>query len=476
MRISKRFKLGRGQGELDFIDVDDVGDTRLYVDPRALRLLPTEWGHECVSLIQNFFRVVLKEIKNGNDTEAIRLLSGLTEPNETRLGLSRKEARGTALGPELAVAAFESLAKSEAAKSGLLKDLEDTALMVEGIGLDRVSDVATNIIRGPLIRYTQEAAGHYGIPLKQGVASGGVWDPKLRTWIAGFTDLPVTKRGPLILVPKAIVRRRLDYNQDEYFTHYVLPYMQQVEINAKSALVTLLKDGTPRVYKKTLKEHYGQGKGATVHLTREHPEVLAWYRKDKRKSPQGPMDHLELADELGVDPPDFNALLGAIQGIPSGEKHATEYHRAVEALLSALFYPSLAHPNVEHEIHEGRKRIDISYMNIARQGFFNWVADHYSAPYIYVECKNYGGDPANPELDQLAGRFSPSRGKVGLLVCRKIAKKDLFIKRCRDTALDDRGFILPLDDGDLAELVKARGAFEGEGAYNFLRLLFEKLI
>ncbi|HEX6153993.1 MAG TPA: hypothetical protein VFZ19_10775 [Solirubrobacterales bacterium] len=476
MRISKRFELGRRQGELDFIDVDDVGDTRLYVDPRALRLLPTEWGHECVSLIQSFFRAVLREIKNENKTEAIRLLSGLTEPNETRLGLSKKEARGTALGPELAMATFESLARSEAAKSGLLKDLEDTALMVEGIGLDRVSDIATNIVRGPLIRYTQEAADLYGIPLKQGVASGNVWDPKLRTWTGGFTDLPVTKRGPLILVPKSIVRRRLDYDTDEYFTHYVLPYMQQVELDANSALVTLLKDGTPRVYKKTLRKHYGQGKSAAVQLTREHPEVLAWYRKDKKQRPQGPMDHLELAEELGVSPPDFKALLSAVQAIPSGKKHATDYHLAVEALLSALFYPSLAHPDVEHEIHEGRKRIDISYMNIAQQGFFQWVSDHYSAPYIYVECKNYRGDPANPELDQLAGRFSPSRGKVGLLVCRKFKEKDLFIKRCRDTALDDRGFILPLDDGDLADLVEARGAFEGEGAYRLLRLVFEKLI
>lgn len=476
MRISKRFKLGRGQGELDFVDVDDVGDTRLYVDPRALRLLPTAWGHECVSLIQSFFRAVLKEIKNGNETEAIRLLSGLTEPNETRLGLSKNEARGTALGPELAIATFESLEKSEAAKSGLLKDLEDTALMVEGIGLDRVSDVATNIIRGPLIRYTQAAAAHYGITRKQGVASGSVWDPKLRDWMSGFTDLPVTKRGPLILVPKAIVRRRLEYNQDEYFTHYVLPYMQQVEINAGSSLVTLLKDGTPKVYKKRLKEHYGVGKGTIVELTREHPEILAWYRKDKKKSPQGPMDHLELADELGIKPPDFNALLEAVQEVPSGKNHATDYHRAVEALLSALFYPSLAHPNVEQEIHEGRKRIDIGYMNIAQRGFFQWVADHYSAPHIYVECKNFKGDPANPELDQLAGRFSPSRGKVGLLVCRTIVRKDLFIKRCRDTALDDRGFIIPLDDADLAKLVKARGAFEGEGGYKLLRHRFEKLI
>lgn len=476
MRISKRFKLNRHQGELDFVDVDDVGDTRLFVDPRALRLLPTEWGHECVSLIQNFFRTVLKAIQEGEDAEAIRLLGGLTEPNETHLGLSKREARGTALGPGLARDTFKSLSQSEAAKSSLLVDLEDTALMVEGIDRDRVSDIATNIIRGPLIEYTQDAATHYGIPLIEGVESGSIWDPKLKDWKGGFADLPITKRGKLILVPRSIVRRQLDLNQGEYFTHYVLPYMQQVEINANSSLVHLLKDGTPRVYKKALKGHYGQGKSTIVRLTREHHAIHERYRKAKRKEPQPPLDHLELTGEVGVAPPNFNSLLGAVQKIPTGKEDATDYHLAIEGLLTALFYPSLAHPEVEHEIHEGRKRIDIGYTNIATKGFFSWVADHYTAPHIYVECKNYAGDPANPELDQLAGRFSPSRGKIGLLVCRRLKDKDLFLKRCRDTALDARGFIIPLDDGDLAKLVEGRGTFEGEGGFRLLHKRFEKLI
>jgi len=65
--------------------------------------------------------------------------------------------------------------------------------------------------------------------------------------------------------------------------------------------------------------------------------------------------------------------------------------------------------------------------------------------YIPAECKNYSSDPANPALDQLAGRFSTKRGKFGLLICRKFDNKNLFIQRCKDTAQDGRGFIVPLD-------------------------------
>ncbi|MEF3083659.1 hypothetical protein V3391_15690 [Luteimonas sp. SMYT11W] len=75
-----------------------------------------------------------------------------------------------------------------------------------------------------------------------------------------------------------------------------------------------------------------------------------------------------------------------------------------------------------------------------------------------LNAKNYGKEIGNPEVDQLAGRFSPSRGKLGILVVRSVENKALLLKRCKDTANDQRGFILVLDDADLAELIKQRSA------------------
>jgi hypothetical protein len=122
--------------------------------------------------------------------------------------------------------------------------------------------------------------------------------------------------------------------------------------------------------------------------------------------------------------------------------------------LSALFYPSLCNPTKQHRIHEGRKRIDITYTNEARAGFFEWLAKHYPCAFVFVECKNYGKELGNPEVDQLSGRFSPSRGKVGLLVCRSLEKPDALQARCKDTANDDRGYIMFLTDEDLIELME----------------------
>lgn len=116
----------------------------------------------------------------------------------------------------------------------------------------------------------------------------------------------------------------------------------------------------------------------------------------------------------------------------------------------------MTNPRKQFEIHEGRKRIDLTYTNVAREGFFSWLSLHYPSSNIFIECKNYTRDLGNPELDQLAGRFSPSRGQFGLIICRGFADKDLFLKRCQDTAKDNRGFIILLDDDDLSELVTAR--------------------
>jgi len=68
-----------------------------------------------------------------------------------------------------------------------------------------------------------------------------------------------------------------------------------------------------------------------------------------------------------------------------------------------------------------------------------------------VECKNYSKDPANPEIDQLSGRFGPNRGKLGMMLYRTVEDYDRLCTRCRDTAQDDRGFIIPLGDNQVHE-------------------------
>ena len=72
-----------------------------------------------------------------------------------------------------------------------------------------------------------------------------------------------------------------------------------------------------------------------------------------------------------------------------------------------------------------------------------------AASMIMIECKNYSQDIKNPELDQISGRFSTQRGWFGMILSRSFDNKELFIKRCKDTASDGRGIVICIDDDDI---------------------------
>ncbi|TWT86469.1 hypothetical protein Mal64_32940 [Pseudobythopirellula maris] len=304
-----------------------------------------------------------------------------------------------------------------------------------------------------------------------------MWDPENNSWFSEYVELPVVPSGKLLLVPKSIVRRKLDYDADEYYQHYILEHLREIELSANSELVKTLKNGSKRVTKKSLKEKYGTGKRINLQETKNDPAILTRYRNAKRDRVRPPLDHERFALESGTDDPDWDQLLTDVVSLPAGRDNANNYERAIESLLAALMYPALANPEPQTHIHDGRKRIDITYTNVATLGFFLWLAQNYSAPYIYVECKNYSGDPANPELDQLGGRFSPQRGQFGILVCRQIENKELFAERCRDTAQDQRGYIIYLDDDDISSMVDARknepGSYMG---FDLLQARFDALV
>lgn len=93
-----------------------------------------------------------------------------------------------------------------------------------------------------------------------------------------------------------------------------------------------------------------------------------------------------------------------------------------------------------------------------------------------MECKNYGKEVGNPEVDQLSGRFSPSRGQVGLLVCRSVEDAERLALRCRDTARDSRGFVIALTDDDVVSLIESAKAGVTSHSFPLLSRKFQNLI
>ena len=472
MRISKYYNLGVGQAGLDFVDIDVVDDARLFVSPLAIKGLDTFWSRSCVALLQDFFAHILSLINEGKKEKAIELMSQLREPDETHLGLSKSGSSGRGLGGKKAKDIWGSLDTSQAVKSGLLEDLEDAALMVENVGYDIVSDMTTNIIRLPLIEYTQKQCQLHGIELFQMQASP-LWDPEDKKWYPDFHHLPMIDDRRLLFVPKSIVRSRPDYETERYFQHYILPAMQAEELSGQSELVETLKSGKQRVTKKSLIEKYGRGKKVVLNFTVKNPDVLDQYKARAKVEAAKAESVGVIEDILEVRQSDLKNYLGDVLDVNPGRSEYQKYEHAVEAYLTAIFYPHLINPIPQSRMHEGRKIVDLRYDNASDSGFFNWIGKHYTCPYIFIECKNYKEDVNNPELDQLAGRFSDKRGQVGLLICRSADDMPTLMKRCKDAAIDGRGYIIPVVDSDLEVLLEQR---ELGRPFEILRERFEYLV
>jgi len=246
-KLSKIFSLNATQGELDFVDIRTDRDTRLFLEPFAISLRDDAWSEHCQDHLVSFFDAVIQAIRGGNDHRARALLNYLSEPDETGLGYSTRRWRGRGVTGEKARRLFLALKRSKAVQTGLLQDLGEADLFIEGISLDGLSDITASVLRGPLIEYTQAQCSNWGIPLRKDVAAGYVWDAAQQQWHPKYADLPIARGRHVVLVPKFSVRRTLLLNSQEYYNKYILDFIAEQEMIRGSNLVHLLKNGKRRV-------------------------------------------------------------------------------------------------------------------------------------------------------------------------------------------------------------------------------------
>jgi len=450
MKISTIFELNKTQAELDFIDIDINEDLPLFLDPFFLSKRNDKWSNEAKLTLKSFFQNVIDKIRSGNLSKASALFNYLHEPNTTCLGLSIGNPRGRGVGNNDAQNIFVNIISSKAIETGLIQDIEDNVLFVDNFGKDKLSDMTTNIITKHLIEYTQNQCKLHGIPLTSNVGSGFYWDRNQNGWNSQLTEMLLIKGKKILLVPKGITSFSKSYTPEKYYNQFVLYFLQNENIMHSSALVLQRADGRPYVTKKSLKARNPQSKEFLRNFTKEHPEVLEDFKKNSNVQSLTNFDICEIDMRSVAD-----VLIARLQSIPTGNENASLFHNTIIGILEFLFYPNLINPVKECEIHEGRKRIDITFENASTNGIFFRLSNNMSIPcgYMFVECKNYSKDIANPELDQLSGRFSTNRGKVGFSVCRTIDNFPLYLQRCRDTFRDGRGLIIPLVDEDLILLL-----------------------
>lgn len=477
MKISEQFGLNKSQYELDFVDIDPTIDTPLFLDPYFISKCEFPFAVEAHNTLRSYFEYLLALLRAGKIRKAEELFSYLGESNDVCMGMSRGRPQGRGMGPEDTAAIFKELLKSRAIKSGIMEDIEDFRIFVPNVDKDKVSDMTANIIKWHLIDYTIDQCDLHNIPLHNSVPSGMYWDSKKLSWDNKYTKRLIIEGRPILLVPKRIVSYTDKYTSNEYRQHFVLNYLQNENLRLQTSLVQKYKNGEEFVTKKSIQDSEGKiDKEYLAKFTESHPEVFADFKKqtsEKISFVEGKV--LEDIDIRLV----CQYLSDKLESISPGRDNASKYHNLVIGILELLLYPNLSSPKKEQEIHEGRKRIDIRFNNSAEAGFFFILPNtnvSLTCPFVYVECKNYIEEVANPELDQLSGRFSNRRGRVGILACRSIDHDELFMKRCADTFEDERGLILPITDEDLKIALRLFPEKATEALENILWDKYERIV
>jgi hypothetical protein len=249
---------------------------------------------------------------------------------------------------------------------------------------------------------------------------------------------------------------------------------------ADDALVTTIRNKNgqiidKKVYKKTVDKHYARDKDFLAEFSIAHPEVIDKYRDVLKNS----SSKIPNVNEHKFSEAEFaQHLAGELKLIEPGSKHADKYHELMVGMVSFLFFPNLIYPKKEAPINDGRKRIDITYHNGKESGFFYRIAldQHIRANIIPTECKNYTNDIANPELDQLLGRFDERRGRLGILFYRSSDKQENVIARCRDAAKSSLGVILPIDDSMLLKMLDSVSGGRRDLLDQMISELFQKIV
>ena len=473
-KFTEYFGLRKRQDELEFLDIYANRDIALFLDPYGISSMGSAWSRDCEIQITSYFQYLIDSIKKGDKKTIQRLLSALHEVNEVALGYSQSKPEGRGIGPKQAKEIQDSFETSEAAKSGDIKDIADCALLIPGINRDKISDITANILKKQLIEFTKMQCTIHFIPMKKVAVSA--FDHETFTFKSYYDELPVVNGRPKILLPINSVRQDPELSKDKYYRNFVLEFLIAEHAHAGDSLSTVLRNGKIVVRIADLKNKFPIGTDFLYKFSKENPQVLDKYKAELRRTAniQGSKPELNPIKKILVE----QERIEILSNIKTGNEDATRFHKISFDNLINIFGIRFSNPKGEVEINDGRKRIDIVFDNNDEHGFFHHLNSlyHILCPKIFVECKNYGREIGNPEIDQLQTRFSDRRGKFGILVCRSIQDKQKMIQRCKDVLHDRQGYVIVLDDSDINSLLKLKEAGDEIKIDDFMNKKLDQLI
>lgn len=414
--ITKYFGIADNAYQINFFDIKVNRDTKAFVDPGVLRASNNSFSDECKDLIVDFFKEFIDALKTNNETRGLYLLDGLKETNYFHLGLSKEKSNGRSVGKELNQKIWDSFKNSKAAKSGFLNDIEDSALFIENIGPDRISDMVCAILREKFAIYTQKISAYYNLQNHLKEETLLCWESK--AWVKKKFLLPQTEFTPLLFVPKYLIRRKTITNSRFYQNNYLFPHLRQQLIDSNSELVKIIKTHNGKkeerktVYNKVLKKKFGSKKIDITEQTEKNRDAYENYKKNILENPPKIIPLEDLAKTLNTYIFDPNKILKELKEI---KNNGQKFNILCDLIVNTIFHGSLIFK--EHLINRNLNA-NVYFINNF-QPLFNFIRQRYNTDELLILKFNEG--LTNDHLENIGENYSEYKFKI--IFCQ--SKKNL---------------------------------------------------
>jgi len=214
MRFTEQHKIDR-PGDADWFDLNVEMDSPLYVDPFLIFDDSDPFWSAGHDEIHDFFDAALDLLtKAGGNQESMHWKKAeyflqFPEPKEFALGLAMGHPEGAGIGPELAHMMCEELEFfRERGRGSADPLLAMIAVIVPGLGVDRISDMVCNVLKARFIGYTQEVCRTLAVAMKPVPVRNVSWATQGYRWRSERVDLPESPvfAGGTLLVPQRFLK------------------------------------------------------------------------------------------------------------------------------------------------------------------------------------------------------------------------------------------------------------------------------
>lgn len=268
---------------VDFIDVELTTDNEKWIDPMMMYMDKSQMGIKCCQIVQQYFSTLLNFAIDKDETNGNLYTKYFTEMNETRLGYSINKPKGLSGGEKLGKQIFDLITNSNAINTELIGDIFDASVMIEKLGIDKISDFITSLIFEELISFTQSQCLKYNIPMQKVDFKNKFWSYTEQKWLSPKNvELPYDddSKMAIVFVPKIFVEHKLVYSYNRFYGKAMIPYLgKEAVTNRIEGLIRILKDNTIKpLYKKIKEQNPCTRKNVNVFIS-NHNDVYNEYKR-----------------------------------------------------------------------------------------------------------------------------------------------------------------------------------------------------